>query len=336
LAARYTNPTVRWVLFIILSAASVAQSVKYTYDAEGRLTKADYGSRGSVAYSYDAAGNLVSRQVQAPTSSNAPVITSVVNGAKFTAGPGIVPGEFISIFASNLGSVDQLSGFPATSFQGDSVLFNGKAAPLFALIASKNQINLVVPTELASGGSVSVQVQNAAGAGPAVQVQLAPADVGIFLVADPSAPSRKNAAMRFANKAWYVMSTAMAAAYGLPPCTGLASNAGCGQPATTGDAVEIYLTGLGAATPNGDATGAPLPTGQVAPAGGNPLYLTVAKPTVTIGGAAATVLFSGLAPGNAGLYQIDVTIPAGVTNGDNSVIVTLGGSSDTASIPIKQ
>jgi uncharacterized protein (TIGR03437 family) len=76
----------------------------------------------------------------------------------------------------------------------------------------------------------------------------------------------------------------------------------------------------------------------VAPINGNPLYLTVTKPAVTIGGAAATVLFSGLAPGNAGLYQIDVTIPAGVSNGDNPVIVTLGGtgSSDTASIPIKR
>jgi uncharacterized protein (TIGR03437 family) len=327
---------VRWILIAVFSTAAFAQTVKYSYDNAGRLTKADYGSRGSIAYTYDASGNLLSRQVQSPTSSGAPVITSVVTGAKFTAGPGIVPGEFISIFAANLGAADQLTGFPATSFKGVSVLFNGRPAPLFALIASKNQINLVVPTELASSGSVSVQVQNAAGAGPAIAVPLAPVDAGIFLVPDPSAPSRKNAAMRFANSAWYVMSTAMAAAYGLPACAGLASNAGCGQPATVGDAVEIYLTGLGAATPNGDASGAPLPTGQVAPANGNPLYLTVTKPTVTIGGAAAAVLFSGLAPGNAGLYQIDLTIPAGVSNGDNPVIVTLGGSSDTASIPIKK
>jgi YD repeat-containing protein len=227
----------RTLLFACFCAALCAQTVKYTYDNEGRLTKADYGAKGTVAYTYDAAGNLVNRQVQSTANSNAPVITSVVNGAKFTAGPGIVPGEFISIFATNLGSVDQITGFPATSFQGVSVLFNGKPAPLFALIASKNQINLVVPTELASSGSVSVQVQNGAGAGPALPLSLAPADVGIFLVADPSAASRKNAAMRFSNSAWYVMSTAMATAYGLPACTGLPPNASCGQPARVGDAI---------------------------------------------------------------------------------------------------
>jgi uncharacterized protein (TIGR03437 family) len=328
---------VRWFpLFALLSTALVAQTVKYTYDNEGRLTKADYGTKGSIAYTYDASGNLVNRQVQSPISANVPLINSVVNGAKFSAGPGIVPGEFITVFATNLGSADQLSGFPATSFQGVSVLFNGKPAPLFALIASKNQINLVVPTELANSGSVSMQVQNATGVGPTVQEPLAPADVGIFLVPDPSAPSRRNAATRFANKAWYVMSTAMAAAYGIPACTGLTAAASCGQPATFGDAVEIYLTGLGAATPNGDPNLAPLATGQVAPANGNPLYQTVAKPTVTIGGAPATVFFSGLAPGDAGLYQIDVAIPAGLSSGDNAVVVTIGGtSSDTASIPIK-
>jgi uncharacterized protein (TIGR03437 family) len=326
----------RVLLFSLFHAAVVAQTVSYSYDNAGRLTRADYGSRGSITYSYDGSGNLVSRQVQAPTSALAPVITSVVNGAKFTSGAGIVPGEFISIFAGNLGTADQLSGFPDTNFKGVSVLFNGKPAPLFALIASKNQINLVVPTELASNGSVSVQVQNGAGAGPSVQVPLAPADVGIFLLHDPSAPASTSAAMRFANKSWYVMSPGMAAAYGLPACTGLASNASCGQPAAVGDAVEIYLTGLGAATPNGDASGAPLPTGQLAPANGNPLYLTVTKPAVTIGGAPAAVLFSGLAPGNAGLYQIDVMIPAGVSNGDNPVVVTLGGTTDTASIPVKK
>jgi hypothetical protein len=38
-----------------------------------------------------------------------------------------------------------------------------------------------------------------------------------------------------------------------------------------------------------------------------------------IGGVQATVTYAGLAPQLAGLYQINLTIPSGVTAGDNSL-----------------
>jgi hypothetical protein len=59
-----------------------------------------------------------------------------------------------------------------------------------------------------------------------------------------------------------------------------------------------------------------LPTGSLAPTDGSVLYKTIEPPNVTIGGAAATVSFSGIAPGNAGQYQINVQVPNGVTTGD--------------------
>jgi uncharacterized protein (TIGR03437 family) len=47
---------------------------------------------------------------------------------------------------------------------------------------------------------------------------------------------------------------------------------------------------------------------------------------VTIGGVAATVSFSGLAPGNVGLYQVNVQVPAGVTAGARvPVMMTING-----------
>jgi uncharacterized protein (TIGR03437 family) len=58
----------------------------------------------------------------------------------------------------------------------------------------------------------------------------------------------------------------------------------CGQPAGAGDYIQIYVTGLGRATPGGDPNGKVLPTGSVAPADGSVLYQTVQNPTVTIGG----------------------------------------------------
>ena len=79
------------------------------------------------------------------------------------------------------------------------------------------------------------------------------------------------------------------------------------NPAHSGDVILIYLTGMGAVNPGlGDGFGST----------GNPLNLTVATPTVTVGGQAATVLFSGMSA-YPGLYQINAqlpTIPAGSTS----------------------
>jgi uncharacterized protein (TIGR03437 family) len=101
---------------------------------------------------------------------------------------------------------------------------------------------------------------------------------------------------------------------------------------------NFYVTGLGKATPNGSPSGTPLRTGNVAPADGNPVYRTVVNPVVTIGGLATEVLFAGLAPGYAGLYQINVRVPVGVVAGDDvPVVVSMPGSvTDTATIAISR
>jgi uncharacterized protein (TIGR03437 family) len=66
------------------------------------------------------------------------------------------------------------------------------------------------------------------------------------------------------------------------------------------------------------------------------LYKTVETPTVTIGGVPAVVEFSGIAPGNAGQYQINLAVPSGVQPGDNvPLVVTMpDGSTDTVTIAI--
>ncbi len=124
---------------------------------------------------------------------------------------------------------------------------------------------------------------------------------------------------------------------GLPACTSATSVLTvCGQPATAGDYLMLYATGLGLATPNGDPNGKPLPTGAMPPVDGGVLYETPTMPVVTVGGVAAKVLFSGLVPGVAGEYQIDIRIPAGVAHGDDvPVEITMLGASDTATISIQ-
>ena len=90
----------------------------------------------------------------------------------------------------------------------------------------------------------------------------------------------------------------------------------CGQPSRPGDLLQVFATGLGKATPEGDPSDSVLPTGAVAPKDGNPLYRSIQLPLVTIGGIPAEVLFSGLAPGFSGLYQINLRVPEGVAAGD--------------------
>jgi uncharacterized protein (TIGR03437 family) len=90
------------------------------------------------------------------------------------------------------------------------------------------------------------------------------------------------------------------------------------SPAQVGDVVQIYCTGLGAVT-NQPATGSP--------ALGSPLSYTTTTPTVTISSIPAKMLFSGLAPGNVGLYQVNVQVPSGLSLGlAVPVSLSIGGT----------
>lgn len=82
------------------------------------------------------------------------------------------------------------------------------------------------------------------------------------------------------------------------------------SPAKVGETVLIYLTGMGAVSPTVTA-GAAAPT--------SPLSQTL-LPDVYIDGVLATTVFAGLTPGAAGLYQLNVTIPPGVTTGQTVTI----------------
>jgi uncharacterized protein (TIGR03437 family) len=71
-----------------------------------------------------------------------------------------------------------------------------------------------------------------------------------------------------------------------------------------GDTIEIYCTGLGPT----EAAGA--------------LQTTVVTPTVFVGALPLQPVFSGLAPGFTGLYQVDVQLPASVPSGLQSIVLS--------------
>jgi uncharacterized protein (TIGR03437 family) len=180
---------------------------------------------------------------------------------------------------------------------------DGVALPL--LFVGPEQINFHLPHELA-GGSVNLTVTHGG---------------------TESAPLR----LTFTGTSWPGIFTLDQSGQGQGAIliAGTALVAGdVGRAARKGEVVEIYCTGLGR------VTGAPA-AGQPAPS--SPLARTIETASVTIGGAAAEVLFSGLAPGLAGVYQVNAVVPAAAATGPRApVVVRMGGGppSNTATMAI--
>jgi uncharacterized protein (TIGR03437 family) len=99
------------------------------------------------------------------------------------------------------------------------------------------------------------------------------------------------------------------------------------HPAKAGDTIIIYCSGLGAVNP-------PVTEGSAAPS--TPLSQTQ-TPRVLIGGKSARLSFSGLAPGFAGLYQVNAVVPDGVVSGDEVpvMLIMAGQTSATVTIAVR-
>jgi uncharacterized protein (TIGR03437 family) len=84
------------------------------------------------------------------------------------------------------------------------------------------------------------------------------------------------------------------------------------RPAKAGEILLLYGVGFGPTSPR-------VPAGQPF-TGAAPTNSPV---TITIGGVAANVAFSGITA--AGLYQFNLTVPAGTGSGDQALVATVNG-----------
>ncbi len=101
---------------------------------------------------------------------------------------------------------------------------------------------------------------------------------------------------------------------------------GPNHPAAVGSIVSVYVTGLGAVQP---AIG----TGTIASA--SVLSKVTASVTAQVGSEPAKVVFAGLSPGSAGLYQVNFVVPA-VSAGEVNLEIQAGGvGSNVASISVQ-
>ncbi len=180
----------------------------------------------------------------------------VLNAASFE--PAVAPGALASLFGSGLAPGAQVAvrqPLP-TQMNATSVVVNGVAAPL--LYVGSGQINFQIPP--GTRAPASAVVRQAGVESDPQTLPLFDSAPGLFSV---SQDGRGQGAILHANTAI------------------LASPS---QPAAIGEALEIYLTGLGAIVPS-------------------------SPPEVTIGGVRAEALFFGDAPGFTGLNQVNVRVP---------------------------
>jgi uncharacterized protein (TIGR03437 family) len=228
----------------------------------------------------------------------------IVNAASYAPGAPLSPGSIATAFGSfpATASTSSMSLPLPMSLAGVSLEFaNGQMAPLF--FVSSSQVNFQVPWELSGESQTQVMALANGDASAPQTMTLAPFSPGIFSL----------------NGQGTGQGAILDSLYNL---------ANSANPAIAGSTVVlIYATGLGAVT-NQPASGSPAPA--------NPLAYTTTTPVVTIGGATATVQFSGLAPGLVGVYQVNALTPATSTNGNAvPVSISIGGvTSNTVTMAV--
>lgn len=274
ISANGTSNGIVWVLDQagVLRAYDAANLATELYDSSQNASRDSLGA--AVKFSVP---TIVNGKVYAGTQNSLVVYgllsggaaLAVSNAASGNAGA-VAPGSLASIYGSDLAASTANAGiFPIPTVLGSATVSVDGTAAP-VLYASPTQLNVQIPFETSPGSAaISVSVNGVAIGTSAIPVQSAAP--GLFVE-----PQNQAAVI---NQDGTTNSQA--------------------QPAATGSVIAAYLTGLGAVSP-------PIATGAAAPL--NALS-TVSGITATIGGIAASVQFAGLAPGFAGLYQVNIQVP---------------------------
>jgi len=217
---------------------------------------------------------------------NAPNYTAagIVNGASFS--PGLAPNTIVSIFGTNLSwdthaleegdIVSSIDGptMPTTMGQVE-VYFEGW--PAYIYYVSPTQINILVPSNLLAG-TFQFWVARQGTHGPIVSVTLQDAAPAMFQISA--------GAVVASHLDWSVVSS--------------------DAPAAAGEVVTLWATGLGNTDPQ-------LQDGVLALPYPHLQWISQLNQfTVWIDGVAldpTAIGYAGLAPGYAGLYQVNVRLP---------------------------
>jgi|SRR5690349_15684751 uncharacterized protein (TIGR03437 family) len=222
-----------------------------------------------------------------------PTQPSVIS-ATGSASTGFAPGMLVTIRGAFLADAIRVAKPPLPNeMGGTTVRVNGVPAPLYYV--SPSQINLQIPFDVPAGRG-SLEVRRGSGLLFALNLDFLESLPAIFT----------------ANQ------TGTGTAVALHWDGTFVSEQ---SPAKVGETVSIICTGLGRVAPA-------LPSGLAAP---DPPPTTIESPQVRVGGVFADVRFSGLVPGYAGVYRVEIGIPDAAPKGIVPLLLSIRG---TAANPV--
>lgn len=232
------------------------------------------------------------------------LVTSGVTDAASNGTGAVTPGKIIVLYgdrigAANLTQASATNGQMPTNLAGTQVLFDGVPAPL--LYSSPTQVAAITPYEVDGKAGTQVQVVN----GTAKSGLMA-------LPVSRTAPSIFSTNLTGAGPAAVLNQD------------GVTVNSDA-NPAARGSIITIFATG----------------EGQTSPAGIDGLIASTAYPkpmqpvSVTIDGQPAVVQYAGAAPGAvAGLFQVNVQVPAQASTGDVAISIQVGNAASQPGMTI--
>ncbi|MBK5295149.1 MAG: PQQ-dependent sugar dehydrogenase [Acidobacteriia bacterium] len=248
-------------------------------------------------YLTDYRGGRVYRMEATQAPAERPAATAAANAASFESGA--VAGSAVTVFATGItagAGITSAASIPLPrSLAGLVVSVNGRDAPLYA-VANANgteQVNIQIPWET-TGERASIILTRESLSSVPLDVSLLAAQPGVFT-------TDGSAAIVVRNRDHTLVTSQ--------------------RPLEPGEFVYFYVAGLGAVT-HAPASGSAGPSG--------PLANALTTPTVTIDGVSCPVQFAGLAPGFVGLYQVNISIPAGISSGERELLVHAGKASSKA------
>jgi uncharacterized protein (TIGR03437 family) len=223
---------------------------------------------------------------------------TIVSAATLQGGP-VAPGDQVALIGANLGPTEGMRANATTTLPtnlgGTSVTFDGTAAPLY--YSSSGLVVVHAPIGLAPGAVSRIQVTSASGSSAAIPTAVAPSKPGI-LTYDAGGVGQARAFNQ----------------NGTLNGDGSVSGSAAAAP---GSFISVYATGLGPLSPQ-------VPTGSPAPM--SPFSTATLPITANIAGRAATVSWAGAAPGQVGVYQVNILVPVGTPAGAARIVVSADGN----------
>ena len=275
-----------------------------TFYVAGNAANGNGSSSGDFIYTSNVQLNPVNPVPPSITAGN------IVSAATSAAGP-VAPNSWATVYGSDLGvttrawtDADFINGGLPVSLDGVGVILSFFGAPRLAYVGyvSPTQVNFLIPGDV-SPGTVLVQVKNPAGITAQVPITV-----------------QANAPQLLSVDGKYVSATHSTGT--LVGKSGLLGSAGIATtPATPGETIVLYGTGLGPTNPALIAGQMPI----------QPVNLST-LPQVKVGGTDATVASATVLPDAPGIYQIKVQVPPNAPNGDQSVVIQVGGVSSASTL----